>query len=304
MQNFLLQIMKKILLLSLLLIGTIYAKNPLELEFSTSSIKGLSQKQKVTFKRELEYQLNKKGAVKLKFMSKYKLKVYIKGSTKVLSKKIGSFLGSKQYIVKSKASYLLKFKIYDFFDKNYYSGNSRYFGRFSDGSSISYDYSIKSTKEKVVKALAERLADILNQKYAFNNTVGGFSGTKIATIKEGQTFDFDSASFVKGMSADIKYKAMFGKSDAHILEPINWTKMAIVHRDYESVNLAYAKSQILTSLDITIFDFGGFFKDGSVVVFKTKSGNYGKFKVLEFIKRGSVKRYGFTFKYRILKWEN
>ena len=300
MQNFLLQIMKKILLLTLLLIGTIYASNPLELEFSTNNIKGLTQKEKVAFKTELDYQLNKKGNVKLKFMSKLKLKVYIKGSTKILSKRIGSFLGSKQYIVKYKAVYKLKFGVYDFFGKNYYSGKSRYFGRFSDGSSISYDYAIKSTKEKVVKALAERLAYILNQKYS-SSSISGFNRTKIATIKEGQTFDFDSASFVKGMSADIKYRAMFGKSDAHILEPLNWTKMAIVHRDYESVDLAYAKSQILTSLDITIFDFGGFFKDGTVLVFKTKSGNYGKFKVLEFVKRGSIKRYGFTFKYRILK---
>jgi len=301
MQNFLLQIMKNILLLSLLLIGTIYANKPLELELSTNNIKGLTQKEKVAFKTELDYQLNKKGSVKLKFMSRLKLKVYIKGSTKILNKKIGSFLGSKQYIVKSKAVYRLKFRVYDFFGKTHYSGNSRYIGIFSDGSSLSYKYAIKSTKDKVIKALAERLADILNQKYAFNNTVGAFNGTKVATIKEGQRFDFDTASFVNGTGADIKYMAMFGKSDAHILELLNRTKMAIVHRNYNSVNLAYAKHQQLSSLDITIFDFGGFFKDGTVVVFKTKNGNYGKFKVLGFVKRGSVKRYGFTFKYRILK---
>ena len=293
--------MKRLLLLTLLLIGTIYANNPLELELNYNNIKGLTQQEKVAFKTELDYQLNKKGSVKLKFMSKLKLKVYIKGSTKILNKKIGSFLGSKQYIVKSKAVYKLKFGVYDFFGKIYYSGSSRYIGLFTDGSSLSYNYAIKSTKEKVIKALAERLADILNQKYASGSSVSRLSRTKVATIKEGQTFDFDGASLVKGMNADIKYRTMFGKSDAHILEPINWTKMAIVHKDYESINLAYAKSQILTSLDITIFDYGGFFKDGTVVVFKTKSGNYGKFKVLNFIKRGSVKRYGFTFKYRILK---
>jgi len=266
-----------------------------------------------------ERELSRRGHIQLARRAPFLIEVDISGYSKNISRDTGKFLGSKQFRIKQSVRLKGRYWVFDRRGRELYDGVLHYNIRMDTGSSISYDDALMRARESMLFGLGERIGSRINDRFHFmvdfedqldeqygkpepykNHSKHG-KGKYSAILATNMSLNLENKSISKKTSvSDLRWAGLYGKDDAHFFEPLNKAKFAIVRgKKYKSISKRYVKSKKLSRMNIAAFAFNKSFPKGTVLVFKTVEGNYGKMKVLGFKRKGNhQKQYSIS-----LKWE-
>ena len=266
-----------------------------------------------------ERELSRRGHIKLVRRAPFLIEVDISGYSKNFSRASGKFLGSKQFRVKQSVRLKGKYWVFDRRGRELYNGTLPYNVKMDTGSSISYKDAMMKARENMFFGLGERIGSRINDRFRFmvdfedqmdeqyrkpksykkhsKNGRGKYS----ARLATNMSLNLENKSISKKTSiSDLRWSGFDGKDSMHFFEPLNKAKFTIVKgKKYKSISKSYVKSKKLSKMNITAFAFNKSFPKGTVLVFRTTEGNYGKMKVLGFKRKGNnQKQYSIS-----LKWE-
>jgi hypothetical protein len=176
-------------------------------------------------------------------------------------------------------------------------------------------------RESMFFGLGERIGSRINDRFHFmvdfedqmdeqyghhkstkkQSSVASYKKSGSARIALKNTLDFEKGRTGKKTSkSDLQWEEISGKNDMHFFAPLNKARFTIVKgKSYKSIDKNYVKRKKLSGTLITALDFGRTLTKGTVLVFKTTEGHYGKMKILGFKSKGSVKHYYLRLEWRL-----
>ncbi|BAF72956.1 hypothetical protein [Sulfurovum sp. NBC37-1] len=253
----------------------------------------------------LEKELNLRGHIELHRNAPFLMKVQISGYSTNFGRSGGKFLGRKQYRFKQNVRLRARYEVFDRRGYELYHGNLSYNVRMDTGSSISYEDAMMKARESMLEGLGERVGSRINDRFHFmvdfedqmygqygepksKKNVYGHSGS--ARLPSGSSLDFESGKVSRKNSwGDLKWEALPGKVDMHFFNPLKKSRFAMVKgKSYNSIDKSYVKRKKLSGMPLIAFDFDRKFSKGSVFVFKTTEGHYGKMQILGFRSKGAM----------------
>ena len=275
------------------------------------------------FLNGLERELSRRGHIKLARRAPFLMEVKISGYSTNFGKDTGEFLSSKQYRFKQKVHLKGEYWVFDRRDYELYHGTLPYNIKMDTGSSISYKDAMMKARESMLFGLGERIGSRINDHFHFmvdfedqldeqygqlkSHNNSSHSSSKSykkkgsARLSENSSLDFEKNSVGKKTSgSDLTWKALLGKNDMHFFQPSHKTRFAIVKgKSYKSIDKNYVKRKKLSGTSIMVHNQDSIFKMGTVLVFQTTEGYYGKMKVLKFKRKGAVKHYYIHIKWKL-----
>ena len=306
--------MKKILMVFAFLVTYLLAKEYPVLSLGVERVSGshIGSWERDKFLNALERELSRRGHIKLARRAPFLIEVDISGYSKNFSQDTGKFLGSKQYRFKQTVKLKAKYWVFDRRGRELYHGTLPYNVRMDTGSSISYADAMKKARKSMLYGLGERVGSRINDRFHFmvdfedqmdeqygkpkrdkQSSRTSYHKSGSVRIASNNTVDFEKRKAGKKISkSDLQWKALPGKNDMHFFTPLNKARFAIVQgKSYKHIDKNYVKRQKLSGTPITAFDFDRTLTKGTVIVFKTTEGHYGKMKILGFKSKGVVKHY-------------
>jgi len=312
----------KIVFLMLSLLGSVYlqAKEYPVLALGVERVSGshIGVWERDKFLDGLEKALMRRGHIELVHRAPYLLRVSISGYSKNFARDTGKFLGSKQYRFKQSVQLQARYVVFDRRGYELYHGTQPYNVRMDTGSSISYEDAMMKARESMLEGLGERVGDKINGRFHFmvdfedqmhseygkeksKKHKNSYTRSGSAKIPSGYSLDFESGKVSKKSSwADLKWEGLPGKVDMHFFKPLGKASFAVIKgKSYNSIDNSYAKKKKLSGISITAFDRDKSFSKGTVLVFKTKEGHYGKMQILGFAKKGNTRHNTLHLKWRL-----
>jgi len=257
----------------------------------------------------LEKELVRRGHIKLERRAPYLLSVSISGYSKNFGKGTGKFMGSRQYRFKQSVRLQARYEVFDRRGRELYHGTLPYNVRMDTGSSISYEDAMMKARESMLEGLGERVGERINDRFHFmvdfedqmdeqygspqpKKKKSSVKHSGSAKLSSGLSLDFERGKVSQKNSwGDLKWEALFGKNDMHFFKPQGRARFAVVKgKSYNSIDNAYVKRKKLSGLSITAVDRDKNFSKGTILVFKTQEGHYGKMKIMGFSKHGASRQ--------------
>ena len=303
----------KILLIALLftLNNPLQAKEYPTLALGVQAVSGtyIGAWERDKFLDGLEKELSRRGHIQLERRAPFLLAVRISGYSKNFGKATGKFMGSKQYRFKQSVRLQARYEVFDTRGRELYHGTLPYNVRMDTGSSLSYQDAMMKARESMLEGLGERVGERINERFHFmvdfEDQMDGQYGSPqqkkkkssakrsgSAKLSSGMSLDFESGKVSQKSSwGDVKWEAFYGKNDMHFFKPLHKARFAVFKgKSYMQISKNDVKRKKLSALSITVFDRDKSFRKGTVLVFKTQEGHYGKMKIMGFSKRGAIRQ--------------
>jgi len=315
--------MHKIIFIMTVLFSFVSAKEYPVLLLGVQSVHGsdIGGWERDKFLDGFERELSRRGHIKLVRRAPFLIEVSISGYSKNFSTGTGKFLGSKQFRFKQSVRLKGRYWVFDRRGRELYNGTLPYNVKMDTGSSISYKDAMMKARESMLFGLGERIGSRINDRFHFmvdfedqlddqyghpksskkQSRVASYKKSGSVRIASNNTLDFEKVRTGKKTSkSDLQWKALPGKNDMHFFAPLNKARFTIVKgKSYKSIDKNYVKRKKLSGTLIAALDFGRTLTKGTVLVFKTTEGHYGKMKILGFKSKGSVKHYYLRLEWRL-----
>jgi len=313
--------MRKLVLLLSLLLTSLFARDYPILLLGVQSVHGhhIGRWERDKFLDGLERELSRRGHIKLARRAPFLMEVDISGYSKNFSTVSGKILGSKQFRFKQSVRLKGRYWVFDRRGIELYSGTLPYNVKMDTGSSVSYEDAMMKARESMLFGLGERIGSRINDRFHFmvdfedqmddqyghpkstkkQSSAASYKKSGSVRIATNNTLDFEKGrTGKKTRKSDLQWKALPGKNDMHFFAPLSKARFTIVRgKSYKSITKNYVKYKKLFGTPITVLDFDRTLTKGTVLVFKTTEGHYGKMKILGFKSRGLVNYY-----YLYLEW--
>lgn len=293
--------MKQIVILLLTAGAILYGKEYPVLSLSIDTVygEGVHHFERKAFIDGLGHALEMKGNIELMYRAPYLLKVHISHYHKPNPHK-----GSKHRYkvhVKTKAYFWIKdrwgYVLYQGSVSNTISIDMR-----TSGNTSAY----RSTIRSIFRDIGESVADRLNDSYRFlvdfeaqhtkhtHRPKGDhhIKHTGLTKLPSEMSLDIESGMPDRqNPLADVAWRNMYSKEDVHIFEPLGGARFAVLKDvSYSRINKAYVQQKRLDGTSITVFDHSRDFKAGTILIFKTVEGHYGKMKIIGFGAKDRIAR--------------
>ncbi len=303
-----------------MLANTLQAKEYPTLTMGVERVSGsyIGRWERDKFLDGLEKELSRRGHIQLERGAPFLLAVSISGYSKNFGKATGKFMGSRQYRFKQSVRLKARYEVFERRGRELYHGTLPYNVRMDTGLSLSYQDAMMKARERMLEGLGERVGERINERFHFmvdfEDQMDGQYGSPqpkkrknahkrsgSATLSSGGSLDFESEKTAKKNSwGDLKWEAMYGKTDMHFFRPQGRARFTVVKgKSYSSIDKSYVKRKKLSGAPVTVPDHSREFRKGTVLVFKTQEGHYGKMKIVGFKRKGDVKRYALRVEWRL-----
>lgn len=312
----------KALLIALLCIleNSLQAKEYPVLALGVQSVSGsyIGRWERDRFLDGLERGLSRIGHIQIERRAPFFLAVSISGYSRNFGKATGKFMGSRQYRFKQSVRLQARYEVFDRRGHELYHGTLPYNVRMDTGSSLSYQDAMMKARESMLEGLGERVGERINDRFHFmvdfEDQMDGQYGSPhpkkkknahkcsgSTTLSSGFSLDFESGKTAKKNSwGDLKWEAMYGKTDMHFFKPQGRACFAVVKgRSYSRIDNSYVQRKKLSGASMTVVDYSKQFRKGTALVFKTQEGHYGKMKIVGFKRKGEVKRYALRVEWKL-----
>ena len=267
----------------------------------------------------LEHELARRGHIKLASRAPFLMEVRISGYSKNFSRAQGKFLGSKQYRFKQKVRLKAQYAVFDRGGYELYNGTLPYNVSMDTGSSVSYADAMRRARENMLEGIGERVGSRINDRFHFmvdfEKQLDAQYGAPKMKKKSSKSYKKSASNSIgtnaaldlernrlgaKNSKSDLKWEGLPGKNDMHFFKPLNRAKFAVVKaKSYKSIDKGYVERKKLSGSSLMVLDSDKSFKKGTVLVFKTTEGHYGKMQVLGFKRKGVVSKHAIRLKWRL-----
>jgi hypothetical protein len=257
----------------------------------------------------MENVFRKHSKVILERNGDYRLYVRIRKESVFKGRKKGHFLGSAQYRYKQSVRLYAVYRVTDRWRGQVFSGEVRYRASMDTGSSISYADARHTADGKMMEALGERVAERLESRFESLDQRGShivsrhIKGIQHATLPVGFSLDLESGkvSRSKDRAYDLLWQTWEHKEDMYFLEPLHSTSIAIVTYPYDRIDRYFCRHTKRHRYSIDDADFAPKLKRGTVLVFRTAQGHYGKMRVLHVRAKRGIRHYELVLEWELLE---
>jgi len=299
---------------------SLQAKEYPELYLGVTSVHGpnIGRWERNHFLDGLERELARRGDITLASRAPFLLEVRISGYSKNFSRAQGKFLGSTQYRFKKKVRLDAQYIVFDRNGYELYQGTLPYNVSMDTGSSISYADAMRRARENMFEGIGERMGLRINDRFHFmvdferqlderygkpkhRSQRKSYKKTASNTVTVNQALDFEKNRLGRKNSAsDFTWEGLLGKNDMHFFRPLNKASFAVVKgKSYKNIDRRYIKRKKLSGGLFMVLDGDRSLKKGTILVFKTTEGHYGKLLVLGFKSKGAVSKYAIRLKWTL-----
>jgi predicted RNA binding protein YcfA (HicA-like mRNA interferase family) len=299
---------KKWLVMIVLTCSMLYAQAPFFVDIAGVHGHDVNRWMREHFIEGMNKTLRKHKKVILDRDGEYRLSVHIRRHSTFKGKKKGHFLGSVQYRYKQSVKLVADYRVSDRWGAYLFSGKVHDRMSMDTGSSVSYADARHIADGRMMESLGESVAERLESRFEEIDTHHSHSryrhsDTQRAVLPIGFALDLESGrvSRSRGGAYDLLWQTWEHKEDIYLLEPLHSTSIAIVNYPYERIDRHFCKRTKRHRYSIDDADYAPNLKRGTVLVFRTAQGHYGKMRVLGVHAKRGIRHYELLVEWKLLE---